>query len=451
MPPPPNLLFLFPDQWRGDWTPWEEGGPPLRAPNLGRLAARGTVFPQCRANSPLCLPMRACLAQGARYGRAGVVDNRGEMDPGRDTLFKRLRDAGYRTLSCGKSDIHGHRRHFENSGWNPIMGRVGFTDAIDQRGKLNSAREPFLKPGPYVAYLRARGQMEAHMEDYRRRSESRPTSNGAAFPTPLPRRDYTDDFTGRSALELLERTPLGAPWMLWVNFPGPHNPWDAPQELLDRTAGDRFPEPVEGEPGYDHQAIRRNYAAMIAGIDDWTGWILDAVERRGETDRTLVVFASDHGEMLGDRGRWQKAVWHEPSVRVPCLVAGPGVAAGESDGRPAELIDLSATLLEAAGLEVPAHWDARSLFGEPRTWQGSALLSPGNEERQWRSACDGRWKLVAHRRRGTLLYDLKSDPDELANVAADRPEEVRRLQGFLDAAPIEEEGYAPPPRAPTET
>jgi choline-sulfatase len=190
----------------------------------------------------------------------------------------------------------------------------------------------------------------------------------------------------------------------------------------------------------DHQQLRRNYAACIEGIDEWVGRMVQAVERRGELENTVIVFSSDHGEMLGDHGRFQKSVPWEGSVRVPLIVAGPGVAHGVVSDALVELADLAATMVELAGLAVPADWDSRSLL---------AVLGGSTSEhrdaqhvmlKRWRMVCDRQWKLVEHRDGGPALYDRLADPDELHNVAGGNAPVIARLserlrQTFGDAWP----------------
>lgn len=402
---------------------------PVRTPHIDALAQRGTRYPNCRSNSPLCIPMRACLTLGVRYERSGCPDNSCELDSSLPTIFQAFRKAGYHVLSSGKADVHGHTRFYDNSGWHERMGELGFTDAIDQRGKLNSARPPDDKAGPYVDYLRQAGQMQAHREDYQRRKACTLPYNDT-WATPLSREDYTDDYCGRSALELLDRTPVGEPWMLWVNFPGPHDPWDPPEELRSRFDGVDFPAPVCNDSEHDHQQIRRNYAAMISGIDDWVGRIVATLEKRGELENTLIIFSSDHGEVLGDHNRWLKSHWHEGSVRVPLILAGPGVAEGQLDERLVEGIDIGATMLEAAGISPIPGMDAQSILGQPRTWQHSALTTQSSPENGWEMAFDGRWKYV-RMVDGEKLFDLQEDPDETTDVAAQHPDELSRLRGYL--------------------
>ena len=230
-------------------------------------------------------------------------------------------------------------------------------------------------------------------------------------------------------MDLLERWPTDddQPWFLWVNFPGPHDPFDPPADRQARYADVDFPGPVNAPastPPQDHLALRRNYAAACEGIDAWIGRLLAAVDARGETDRTLILFASDHGELLGDHGYWAKNRPEEGSVHVPLILAGPGVPAGAVRHDPVEVIDLSATLLSAAGLPVPDHMDARPLLGADvprRDVQVSALG-------EWRMICDGRHKLVLENAGATRrLYDLHDDPGEAHDLAPARPDLADRL------------------------
>jgi len=435
----PNLLFVFPDQWRWDWLGCHDGADtpygdvPVRTPNLDRLAARGVRFTQCRTNSPICAPARACLSQGVRYERCGVPGNGYNTPIDSDTIFRRLRDAGYRTACTGKTDLQKHGLFKGLDGWTSAIGQLGFVESANQCGKWDAINSGRHRPADvYMASLHASGHVSTHLADYDARRADREAGTISTFPTPLPRRHCTDDFCGQQALNMLTRWPTdptgehAAPWMLWVNFPGPHEPFDPPAELMRRYDGVGFPPPIDwpddADP-QDHQQLRRNYAAMCEGIDEWVGRLIDAIDARGELDDTLIVFASDHGEMLGDHGKWYKGIADEGSVHVPLIVAGPGVPEGETRDDLVELIDIGATLLAAAGLDVPDAMDARPLSihgGTPRDVQLSALQN-------WRMACDGRWKLVLTHGEPTWLYDLHADPGETVNLADENPAEVERL------------------------
>ncbi len=442
MPDRPNILLLFPDQWRWDYVGHVEtsayGRAPIRTPHLDALAARGVRFTQCRSDVPLCVPQRSALNQGKCYARCGTIDNGGPLHLDADNFVRRLRDAGYRTLSCGKSDLHGQAEGYDNGGYHPVMAQLGFTDSIDQRGKFNAARLPIDKPGPYVEYLRQQGLMQLHIDDYQRRGkDTGGQAQLATHPSPLPDEAFTDAFCGRSAIELLDRTPTDQPWFLWVSFPGPHDPHDAPRSAQAIYDGVDFPDPVRGQTDHagrpiDHAQLRRNYAGNCTLIDDWVGRILEHIEKRGEAERTVVIFASDHGEMLGDHGRWAKSTWHEPSVHVPLIVAGPGIARGQTDDRLVQVIDLAATTLELAGVSPLADADSRSIFGSPRTVCISALRGKEVEKPRkkgpWTMCFDGRWKLVTEGGFPDRLFDLETDPLELNDVIGLHPQEAERLR-----------------------
>ncbi len=444
---PPNVLFLFPDQWRWDWlgcvtSPY--GKVPVRTPHIDALAARGAQFTQCRTNSPLCAPARACLATGMRYDRCGVPDNRVDLDPARPNVFKMLREQGYRVAVTGKPDLRKHGQWKGLDGWTQHIGRLGFTQACHQAGKHDAVHSGKDRPqDAYMAHLHRAGHVAAHVADYRRRGELLRGEGKVidASPTPLPREHYTDDFCGQAAQAFLDRWAApgngeAEPWFLWVNFPGPHEPFDPPAELLSRYADVTFPPPIPGAGQMgpqDDQALRRAYAAMIEGIDEWVGRLIAAVDRRGELERTVIVFASDHGEMLGDHGRWYKCLPYEGSVHVPLILAGPGVPAGQVRHDPVELIDISATLLQCVGLDTPAAWDARPLLGDgpKRTVQVSGLG-------RWRLICDGRHKLVTCDGVPSELFDLHADPAERHNILSGAPAVAAdlavRLSQELDAA-----------------
>lgn len=432
----PNILFLFPDQWRWDWLGCADADIPVRTPNIDALAARGTRFTQCRTNSPQCAPARACLALGVRYENCGVTDNGQNTDPERATVFKLLREAGYLTATTGKNDLHKATAWQGLDGWTQLLGRYGFSQARAHSGKFDAVRNGATEPQcPYTRLLHAHGLMAAHVADYQRRG-TEATGATAVNPSPLPRRFYTDDVCGQNTCEMLREMPAEGPWLMWANFPGPHDPMDPPRELQQRYDEVDFPPAVNPQSTYkgkvvDHAQLRRNYAAQCEGIDEWIGRIIDAVEQRGELDNTLIIFASDHGEMLGDHGRYNKRVAYEGSVHVPLIITGPGVRQGAISDALVELIDISATLLEAAGLPIPRDWDARSLLpvlsghaadGTHREVQQSAL-------RDWRMFCDGRWKLVITDE-SRELYDLANDPQETHEVAANFPAEVQRLASY---------------------
>lgn len=415
----PNILFIIADHHRWDWIGCSGYGIPVHTPNIDALATRGTLFEQCICQSPLCAPSRASLATGLYPNRTGVPDNEFDLDPSITTYMQLLRNHGYRVATCGKSDLHKKTKWYGLDGWTRLMGQLGYTEAVDQAGKIDAALlSGWPTPSdPYMAYLHQQGLAKIHHDDYSKRREYRQEHGRAAWAAPFDRRHHTDDFAGRAALDLLNGFPKGEPWYLQVNMPGPHDPYDAPAELLARYADIEFAMPVGASPDdrTDHQAIRRNFAAMIEGIDEWVGRFIDVVAMRDEWANTIIVYTSDHGEMLGEHGRWAKLVPQEASIRVPLIIAGPSVQEGFRSNALVELTDLSATFTDLVGLEVPSEWDAKSL---------KPLLT--NEDIQhrdvqismlhdWHLVRTREWKLVLTAGKPTHLYNLADDPYELEN------------------------------------
>ncbi len=459
----PNFLFFLPDQHRPDWVPWHAAGAdgasgaqelPLRMPHLAEIAARGVRFSRAVCPSPLCAPSRACLASGREYDRCGVPNNHFDYPLDQPTYYQSLRDADYRVAGVGKFDLHKATMDWGLDG-SRLLREWGFTEGIDNEGKMDAiasyagnagARRvggeagASAPRGPYMAFLEQRGLAETHMADFqaRRGAHGHPLTH----PTPLPDDAYCDNWIAANGLRFLEEFPSGQPWHLVVNFNGPHSPMDVTQAMRDRWLDARFPPPsgassLDAETRETHNAVRQNYAAMLENIDTQIGRFLEVLHRRGELERTVIVYSSDHGEMLGDHGRWGKSTYFQPSVGVPLVAAGPGVRSGVTSNALVSMHDLAATFLEYAGLPALPEMESRSLV---------PVLSGASETHRpyvrsgldsWRLVFDGRHKLVRDTPPAgapkTLLFDVVEDPWETRDLAAERSGEVTRLSPFLAA------------------
>jgi arylsulfatase A-like enzyme len=448
----PNFLFFYPDQHRHDWL---AANPeiPVPTPNLARLAASGVNFTRAFTPSPVCAPARACLATGREYDRCRVASNRYDLPLDSPTYYRSLRDSGYQVLGCGKLDLHKASKGWGLDGKRSIR-EWGFSDAIDNCGKGDGMvsyliEEPIGPKDPYYAFLDAQRPPlgRACADDLAFRYTDREHRLwGYTGTSPLDDEHYCDNWLARNGLALLDAVPRNEPWHLVVNFVGPHPPMDITTRMDRLYRGperviDGFPQPHDYEGPFDERLnlrIRQNYAAMIENIDRWLGIYLDKLAERGELDNTIIVYSSDHGEMLGDHGRWGKSIPFQPSVGVPLLMAGPGIRQGLSSDALVSVMDLTATFLDYGGLSIPADMDSRSLRplleGATQEHRDHVLSGLGD----WRLVFDGRYKLVEGFGGESLLYDLEEDPFEDVNVAASFPAVVRRLGDALPERAYEE-------------
>ena len=252
-----------------------------------------------------------------------------------------------------------------------------------------------------------------------------------------------------------ERRPSGFatvpethPWMMFVNFVGPHSPFDAPTEYADRYRDAEMPDVVptimDGKPewirrrdhGLDPEAVveaQRQYCGTIEVIDNQVRQMLDALEQRGMMDNTYIIFSSDHGEMLGDFGLYSKFVAYEGSLRVPLLVSGPGVEGGRVSDALVELIDINPTICELARLAPQEHIDARSFVSVLENEAAEHRTETASVIENFRCIRTREYKLILNYNDVFELYDLVNDPLELNNVVDERPAVFEDLHGRLRA------------------
>ncbi|HUT94942.1 MAG TPA: sulfatase-like hydrolase/transferase [Thermoguttaceae bacterium] len=447
----PNILFFFPDQHRSDWTSMNPRLPDI-TPNLKKLAQSGVHFTNALSPSPVCAPARACLASGREYANCRVSSNGVPYPLDQTTMYSLLRNAGYQVLGCGKFDLDKpggswgidgkHRRPGEPS----LLEVWGFTDGIDNAGKMDgvNAYKPPRKPEPYFAFLESRNLVDAFLKNYRMLDHDYPGD------PVLPDDAYCDTWIAGNGLALIRAIPPGQPWFLQVNFNGPHSPMDVTKSMYERWKDAEFPQRQPSD-ARNNAAERRNYGAMIHNIDRWLGVFMEELRSRGELENTLIVYCSDHGEMLGDHGMGGKSQPYHPSACVPLVIAGPGIRKNVVCDRAVETLDLTATFLDCASVAPAKDTDSRSMCpflkaGDnlPRPYATSSLGG-------WSLVFDGRYKLIAGKwakqpkQEGTAeadalaLYDLQVDPIETNNIADQHPDLVARLKPLLPpVAPYKE-------------
>ncbi|MBT3270051.1 sulfatase-like hydrolase/transferase [Candidatus Poribacteria bacterium] len=435
-----NILFLMPDQLRHDFLGCY-GASFARTPNIDALAANGVRYDRAYSPSPVCVPARASLLTGMDALKTGVADNGSWLRPdlvdcGVRTWPDILGEAGYYTAAVGKM-------HFYP--WNSSLGFAYRVAAEDKRWL--EVRDD------YWHFLHERGLRKYHGNEHDGYQENR-----GAIVSKLPWDAYWDRYVGQEACRFIRNHGRDGPWAMMVGFPGPHCPYDPCPEFLDAFDPADMPDSVPEAPdqppafrdanvrgnrapwnGVDYaefteahkKKIRAHYSAMVAQIDHEVGEIVHALRDAGQLDNTLIIFASDHGDYLGDHGLIGKGTFYESSTHVPMIVRPPaGGEPGSSDAL-VELTDVTATILSAAGCETPGHMDSRPLpAGADGARERDHII--GIVRGGWMNF-DGRHKLAKYAHGATQLFDVVDDPGEQTNLARDPAmgDVVRRLDSQL--------------------
>ncbi len=444
----PHILFLLTDQQRADCLGCA-GHPLLRTPHMDSLAREGLRFTNCFTTSPLCVPARLSLVTGLYPHNSNLWQNDATCPLDADTFMNRLRQRGYRTCSIGKNHLYpmekGNLHRHESS-----YRQIGFDHIEDMSGTWGVNRSKSV----YTDHLEKLGLLDG-LQSYLRALDAQPDQERrfVAEALPIPAEHYIDAFVGQRVERYVESYESSAPSFVYAGFPGPHEPWDAPDEYAERFPLDEIPDPIPELPQGDWlpersrryqkwaqyfqprepmagKKIAARYFGKIAQIDDAVGRILGAYERKGWLDNTVVIFASDHGEMLGDLGRISKSILYESAVRVPLIIRVPqeqnpgAVCTGM-----VETIDLYATILDIAGAERNPHCDSRSL--QPLLVQNDCefrddILSEVHVHYMLRT---GEWKIAIGRDGRTLqLFNLANDPLEQRNLCGHPDFKQRELE-----------------------
>ena len=437
-PPKMNVLFLASDDLNNDLGCY--GHSQVKSPHLDRLAGRSVRFDRAYCQFPLCNPSRASFLTGLRPDSTGVKDNAVHFRkkvPECVTLPQLFMNNGYSVMRVGKLFHYGVPTQ---------IGTNGFDDApswqkvFNPRGR-DKDDEPkifSLVPGQFGGTL---SWLAADGEDS----------------------EQTDSIGADHAIRLLEEH-REKPFFLAVGFYRPHTPYVAPKKYFDLYPVDQIELPQDPADDRDdipqaalsartanygiseklQREAKQAYYASITFMDAQVGRVLDALDRLGLAEDTIVVFLSDHGYHLGEHGLWQKQSLFEQSARVPLLISVPGQkTAGKASPRIVELIDVYPTLAELAGLSAPRELEGMSLkplLDDPNgAWDKPAITQvrrgapkmpvPGYSIRteRWRyTEWDGGEK-------GTELYDHENDPQEHTNLADDpkHAKTVAELQAQL--------------------
>ena len=444
-----NLLFIFSDEHSRGLAGCY-GHPIVQTPHLDTLADRGTRFANGYANCPICVPARASLATGRYVHDIGAWDNAHPYDGTPSGWAQELTESGHEVAAIGK--LH-YRSNDDPVGFSEQIETLNVVDGIGDL--LGMIRRPPAERGNIKNLAGEAARGESTYTQYDRRIC-----------------DHAEKW-------LRERSanPPDKPWMLFVGFVLPHFPLVAPPEFFDLYDPATIPLPPFRDPAswprhpvleamrkcmnyedfFDEERVRTAitaYYGMISMLDHHIGRLVAALEDTGLKDETRVIYTSDHGDNLGNRGFWGKSVMYDDSTSVPLIMAGPDVPSGRVVNTPVSLVDLAPTFTQAMG-ETPAQLDlpGRSLFeiaGEPDDDQRAVFSeyhAVGSITGMFMIR-KGRWKLVYYEGYESQLFDLDADPAEANDRASDPAcavilaELEAELRGVCDPAEVTDRAFA---------
>ena len=467
---PRNVLFILADQWRADCLS-AVGHPVVRTPNLDKLAADGALFRRHYAQASPCGPSRASILTGLYAHTHRSVRNGVPLDARFTNLALEMRKAEFDPALIGYTDTSADPR-----------GRLADDPALFTYESVMPGFTPVLRlpedPVAWLSHLRRHGyDVPLHgwdgaarpVENYPQSAERGPTFAPARY-----KAEHSDTaFVADAALEYLA-AERDRPWFLHLVFLRPHPPWIAPEpynRLYEpsltppfRRAADAAAESrahpylawllaqqqqIAQMPDAHLRQLRATYWGLIAEVDHHVGRLIAWLKQNGQYDRTMIVFSSDHGEMLGDHWLLGKDGFFDQAYHIPLIIRLPGGAKGRTVEAFSESIDLTPTMLAAFGRSVPAQCVGRSLLpwliGEtPSRWGEEVRYEydfrdvPGAAPERalgidLDQCClavvrDRRYKYVHFAALPPLFFDLDSDPDELVNRANDSAYAARVLE-----------------------
>lgn len=415
----PNILLITTDQQRYDT--WGALAPPfLRTPHLNQLARQGISFDRAYADCPMCVPTRMAIMTGRQVFGHGMYNNgpSSEVLERDTTLPSVLRSAGYQTAAIGKM-------HFA-----PQRARHGFDEMV--------------LPDDYYLEMERSGVAQQPMRHGLGQNEYYP-----AMATVPEARTLTAWTAEQCVHYLRERRDPTLPFFLWCSYSKPHPPFDPPEPYYSMYRNEEIPPPVKGDwaddpppafrtagqtESYDRippgvlRETRAAYYGLITHIDYTLGRVLAALSEAGVSKDTLVLFASDHGDFLGDHDTCQKGFFHDPAARVPMILRLPPSWPERYGGTTCtDLVthaDILPTCQALAGAQAPPSVQGQDLLG---------LVRGEAEGRQelcgtcgvkgvglWYGITDGRWKYIYYMEGDReQLFDLQNDPQECRDVGRD--------------------------------
>ncbi len=461
----PNVLFIAVDDLNCRIGCY--GDPVAKTPNLDRLAQSGIRFERAYCQFPLCNPTRVSLLLGRYPTTTETIDFAQPALLARDwvTLPQYFRQSGYDVGLFGKIFHYPEPAAWADGEEAVVKEQQRHREMLGDLTRWEPYRTLAPPPTRWVTSLRTSANVFGPVPNI---EEQRARANARNY-------QWTADVkTADEAVETLERwAPSGKPFFLGVGFYKPHVPLVAPQRFFDLYRPEKMPLPKDfartptADDSVPRYALRYNldlfyeerptperarqaiaaYYACVSFMDEKLGQVLDALERLGLRENTVIVLWGDHGWHLGEKGMWAKGTLFDVSARVPLVIVAPG-RAGTSTvcARTVEFVDIYPTLAELCGLAPPPGLEGKSLVplldNPTAAWDKPAFTLVAREDWLGRSVRTERWCYTEwdFGRRGTELYDLQADPQESKNLAnvPKLASVISKLKKLLETSPVAE-------------
>ena len=337
-----NLLLITFYQWRGDWG--DPTKPVVKLPRIEKIARDGWTAQYCYTSSPQCVPARLSWITGLHPSQLGVTKNQSADLPGNAPSFVRdLKNKGWETAIVGKTHWSDHSKKCDLRENTKRLEALGFDKSVEVAGP----RALRIVSCNLTEEWKTSGFYELQMDDLDRRyKQGRTRSSWETRASILPNRLYPDIWIADEAIKMLMDMPKNEPWMLWVSFVGPHEPFDTPKPWKGNNKSRRLPKVIGNDEWIERldestelkkarnlwkgklnekevEMLRCDYADHLQLLDEQVGKLVDKLAKRIDNVHTAVALTSDHGEMLGDHQMLYKSTFLEPSIRVPFIYRSP--------------------------------------------------------------------------------------------------------------------------------